>query len=166
MFLILAILSFAGFDSSDGMDSADLDGYDSDHSFRIFSLQNLTAFFMMFGLSGMAIWKLFDGYVWLSLAGAMMIGVLAVLVIFYITGGMYALQSSGTMNIEDAIGSKGTVYLHIKEDDTGKVQISFKNRFRIMNAIAGEKEDLPDGTRVVVTGVYDGSTLIVKKDKI
>lgn len=170
IFIIQTLLSFMGVDGigdGDGdmdFDGGDFDGGDSHHAFSFFSLHNLTAFFMMFGLSGMAYMPLLEGFAWLSIVGATLTGIIAVRIIFMITKGMYALQSSGTLNNEDATGSKGTVYLHIKPDEPGKVQISLQNRFRIMNAVSGDGADLAEGTRVRVTGVSDGTTLVVVQD--
>src|SRR3970040_851782 len=72
LFLFRTALLFIGGDIGDTDGDGDVfdgDG-DSDFSFKLLSLQGLTAFFMMFGLSGLAFVSSGLASIWSTLGGA------------------------------------------------------------------------------------------------
>ena len=76
---------------------------DSDVSFKILSLTGLTAFFMMFGLVGLALSRNRAG-AGLSVAGAVAAGLASVWLISKIFSSLVGLQSSGTLDLANAVG--------------------------------------------------------------
>jgi len=178
LFFVRLVLFFFGggaeadgdFDVSDmdldvDADVGDFDGdtSDSDVSFRVLSLQTTTAFFMMFGLAGLALRKAAQMQVPGSLLGAVIAGGFAVWVIAKIMSMMMRLQSSGTINMAAAVGQEGAVYLTIPEGSMGKVQLTVDGRFRVMDAICQDGQVVSTGERVTVVGVNEDNTLVVTK---
>ena len=171
-FVVRMILQFAGLHHGDAdsvdlthADSAGMDshGTDSDISFKLFSMQGLTAFFLMFGLVGLAI--LGDSPArrgWAVIAGTVS-GLGTVWIMGKLFGWMKGLQASGTFDIATTVGCEGTVYLTIPPAQEGKVQLTACGRMKILEAVSATKEEIKTGERVQVTGVVSGNTIIVEK---
>lgn len=151
-------------DHADHVDHADqADGHaDSDISFRLLSLQGLTAFFMMFGLVGLALLKA-NMHVISTLVGGGAAGFFSVQLIGLIFEQARHLQSEGTLNIENAIGQAGSVYLTIPGQGTGQVQITVQGTRRILDASSMGEQVIKTGEKVRVTGIMYGSTLVVER---
>jgi len=145
----------------EGMDAAYTD---TDVSFKFISLQGLTAFFMMFGLVGLALSKSAQADL-VSLGGGIVAGVFTVWVISRIFIGAQKLQSEGTINMRNAIGLEGTVYQRIPADDIGKVNLVLQGALKEFNAVAADKEVIQTGERVRVVGLAAGETLVVERIK-
>jgi len=143
----------------DGMDAAYTD---TDVSFKFISLQGLTAFFMMFGLAGLALSKSAQPDL-VSLGGGIVAGSFTVWVISRIFIGAQKLQSEGTINMKNAIGLEGTVYLSIPADDIGKVNLVLQGALKEYNAVAEDKQSIKTGERVQVLGLTAGETLVVER---
>jgi membrane-bound ClpP family serine protease len=147
---------------------ADLTGGDAGHpdadaSFKLLSFQGLTAFFMMFGLVGLALLnqsKVGEG---LAILGALIAGMITVWVVSKIFSVARRFQSSGTIDNTKAIGEEGTVYLNIPAEGTGKVQVVVQNHLRIFDAVSDLKEEIKTGERVMVTRVVSGNVMVVQK---
>ena len=131
--------------------------------FKLLSFQSVTAFFMMFGLVGLALRKeaaLVEAW---SLLGAMCAGAFSFWVIGKIMHLMKGLQSSGTMTVANAIGQEGSIYLTIPAGGVGKVQVTVQDHLRIFSAVARKQGRIRTGERVTVVGVSSGNTLVVEK---
>ncbi|MDD2337274.1 MAG: NfeD family protein [Geobacteraceae bacterium] len=167
--LIKLVLQFIGSDADtdvgvDGDIGIDAGHADSDVGFRALSLQGLSAFFMMFGLVGLALYRQSQMGVVISTVGAVVAGLASVWVIGKIFQGAARLQSSGTLHTADAVGCSGTVYLTIPERGTGRVSLNFKNHLREFDAIEINGAEVPTGTPVRVVQVR-ASVLVVEKMK-
>ena len=152
-----------GLDGADGHDFSHHDFSESDLSFKVLSLQGITAFFMMFGLVGWALVRQGNVPAILSIVGGMLAGFSTVWImkkIFQLAG---SLQSSGTLDLQNAIGQEGLVYLTIHPGQIGKVQVVVQGRLSVLNAIAEDKtEEIKTGQRVWVVRV-SADTLVVEK---
>ena len=158
------ILQFAGGDAhtASGIDSdIDTGHIDSDIGFRLLSMHGLSAFFMMFGLVGLAMYRQSQAGVIISIIGAMIAGLLSVWVIGKLFQSAVRLQSSGTLKTADAVGSTGTVYLTIPENGTGRVSLNFRNRLREFDAIEQNGIEVPTGTPIRVLQV-NANILVVE----
>jgi hypothetical protein len=144
---------------ADGMEAAYTN---TDVSFKFISLQGLTAFFMMFGLAGLALSKSAQPDL-VSLAGGIIAGTFTVWVLSRIFIGAQRLQSEGTINMKNAIGLEGTVYLRISADDIGKVNLVLQGALKEFNAVAADKGTIQTGERVRVLGLTAGETLVVER---
>lgn len=178
LFLLRTIMLLSGgvFNPA-GMDMIDIDGdgipddidpsMDGDHveadtSFKLLSMQGITAFFMMFGLVGLTLLRA-NLHVLITLFGGTIAGLFTVWVLGIIFSQMRRLQSDGTISIDNTIGQKGTVYLTIPATSSGQVQVAVQGSLKIFDAISKGKNKLATGTPIQVVDVADGKTLIVEK---
>lgn len=177
-FLVRLVIQFMGMDhdmDAGGADGAgaggiehaggDMDGHaDSDVGFKLLTFQGLTAFFMMFGLVGLAIHQQSGMGALLAMVGGTAAGLASVWVIDKMFSAARGLQSSGTLDNTSAIGGIGSVYLTIPKGGTGRVMITFHDRQREFDAVAQDKEEIKTGERVKVVWA-DGGVLVVEKFK-
>lgn len=166
LFAVQLVLQFMGVTGHGDVD-ADLDtaaGHASDFSFKVLSLQGLTAFLMMFGLVGLASLKGFAaGSTPISVSAGIAGGLLTTFVIARLFRAASGLQSTGNLDLSRAVGATGTVYLTIRAGQPGKVTITVTNRLLTLDARSREQEPLETGTPIVVTRVIDDSTVEVKR---
>lgn len=184
LFIVRLILMFMGAADSDAPDSMDVDGadidgadidsahgfdahggdavHDADISFKLLSLQGITAFFMMFGLVGWAVIRQGDYPPLVPIASGTAGGLATVWIMKQIFKWATSLQSSGTMDLNNAIGQEGTVYLTIRPGDIGKVQVNVQNRMSVLNAITEGTEEIKTGDDVRVVKVK-ADKLVVEK---
>lgn len=168
-----------------GEDSGDIDGgpVDSDSAFpdtasdgdtdtvlsegadaglRIFTVRGLVAFFAVGGWVGIA---LIDQGVSSLLASllALMAGALALLFVGWLFKALMRLQSSGNLNIQNAVGLTGRVYLRIPgaNQGTGKVTLMVQERTVEVDAFTDQAEEIPTGQLVTVIA-RQGSQLLVR----
>jgi len=146
----------------DGADGAD-DMDDSDVSFKVLSLQTVTAFLMMFGLTGLALRReayLTEGW---SVLGGIGVGTFSLLVVAKLMSWMKGMKSDGTMVMANAVGQDGSVYLTIQKGGIGKVRVTVQGRLKVFNAVAQDGKEIKTGERVTVLQVTPDNTLIVAK---
>lgn len=163
-FIIRLSLMLAGADGGDAdMDmDLDVDHSDSTESFKILSIQGVTAFAMGFGWGGLGGLR---GAGW-DLTGSLAIGVVAgvgmVWLILMLMRGIHSLQQSGNVPLAHMDGATGEVYVGIPGEGkgTGQVRIVVNNRQRIVNAVT-EGVELPTKSRVRVTRVNEDNTVTV-----
>ena len=72
-----------------------------------------------------------------------------------------ALQAEGTIEIDDAVGVSGTVYLRIPEGGTGQVSVSIKGSLRQYDAKSVDGSMIPNEETVMVKAVV-GTLLMVE----
>lgn len=172
-FVVRLVMMFMGFghDGSDGsaMDSAHDGAADVHHdvsatdiSFKTLSLQGLTSFFMMFGLVGWAMLRQSQFTPSISVLGATIAGLATVYVIKLIFQWAGKMQSSGTLNLNNAVGQQGTVYLTIHPGQTGRVQVAVQDRLLTLDARSELPEELKTGEPIRVVKVAN-NILIVEK---
>jgi membrane protein implicated in regulation of membrane protease activity len=136
--------------------------FDTDFSFKLLSMQGLTAFFMMFGLVGLTLLKA-DLAILVTILGGAAAGLFAVWVISLLFYQTKRLQSSGTIVIKNAIGENGSVYLAIPARGSGQVQVPVQGALKIFDAVSVDQKPIKTGEKIQVTDVVDNNTLIVKK---
>jgi len=165
-FVLQLIFSFiagdGGHDASGHADSA----VDSDHGmpFQFFTLKNMTAFFTIFGWSGISCINsgMGNGITILIsvICGLIMMVIMAS--IFYL---MSKLVETGNLDIKNAINKTGTVYIPIPASriGQGKVQIKVQSSLCELDAVTDNAENIKTGTLVVVTEVLDNNIVVVKK---
>jgi membrane protein implicated in regulation of membrane protease activity len=170
LFILRTLMMFIGGGlSDDALDAALESGDDlsSDHhtdgdaGFKLLSLQGLTAFFMMFGLVGLAFLNT-NLPSFLSVVGGTLAGLVTFWVLSLIFSQMKRLQSEGTIHLENTIGTQGNVYLNIPKNGTGQVQIVAQGALKVFDATSNSKHDLMTGEKIRVIGL-DGNTLVVEK---
>jgi hypothetical protein len=150
-------------DAGTDFQDADANIHDSYLSFKILSFQGLTAFFMMFGLVGLAMMKQTGQGPVPSLCAAIAAGVGTVWVIGLIFREAGTLQVSGNINLRNAIGQEGEVYLTIPSSGTGKARVTVQERLRIYDAVSTGDEKITTGQRVRVVDVTPQDVLVVER---
>jgi len=185
LFVVRLVLQFVGGDGggdydAGGADAAgvdahgidvhgDLDGHldgdmhDAYLSFKILSFQGLTAFFMMFGLVGLAMARQTQRDPTTCMVVALGAGFGTVWIIGLIFRKAGALQASGNINLRNAIGQEGEIYLTIPSAGTGQAKVTVQERLRIYSAIAKDKAEIKTGQRVRVVEVTPQDVLVVEK---
>jgi hypothetical protein len=148
-------------DGDIGLDG-EVDHPSTDYSFKFLSLQGLTAFFMIFGLVGLALHRA-DLWPIISIAGGTVMGTLTVWLIGLVFTAMMGLQRSGTIQIKNAIGQQGTVYLTIPATGSGQVEVVVQGSLKIFDAVSEGENTIPTHSKVKVVGVADNNTLTVTK---
>lgn len=165
LFIVRFVIQlFGGHDTDADLEvgHADVDHIDADVSFKLLTLQGLTAFFMMFGLVGFAMLRESHASSGVALASALAAGTGTVWIIGRIFSSVKKLQSSGTMDNAGAIGEQGTVYLTIRTKGTGKVQVTMHGRPREFEAVAKDGAEIRTGERIKVLEV-NNNVLVVEK---
>ncbi len=162
----------------DGMDSdadadidADLDG-DGDvdaaaggsglDGLRLFTVRGFVAFFSISGWLGVFLLSTSVPYyvaILLAIAG----GFAAMIFVAWAFKKALRLQDNGTLQMSNAIGRTGRVYLRIpaNRQGSGKITILIQDQQRELDAVTSADQEIPVGASVRVVDV-DQETLIVE----
>ena len=160
-FVLMMVGGFAAdiFEGLLGMDG--LGDLGADASFKALTFQGLMAFLMFFGLAGLYTLKSTE-----TQTLAIAIGGTAGFASMYGTGKLFhlfvGLQSDGTVEISEALGATGTVYLRIPENGAGQVQVNFGGSMRTMKARAHDGTGIDGGAVIEVLEIM-GDVLVVKR---
>lgn len=128
-----------------------------------FSLQGLSAFFALFGLTGLALHdqsRLASGP---SLAGAFLGGWLTTWIIARIFRAAHKLESSGTLDLNNASGAEATVYLRVAPHKPGKITVTVQGRQIEADAVS-ESDTFETGDRVRVVRALASGPLLIDSD--
>ncbi len=129
-----------------------------------FSIQNTSAFLMVFGLIGLGLTKFSGINSIISSIIGFILGTLTAIIFTKVTQAMMKLNSSGNKVITSTIGKIGTVYLRIPVEGTGQIQINVSGRLEICDAESVDKVEIPYGEEVQVVRVKKGNILCVTKN--
>jgi len=145
------------------MDSVLADG--DSIPFQFLSLKNIIGFFTMFAWSGLGFiglgWP--DYQVILASIACGFLMMLAMATVFYL---MSKLVETGNLNLNNAVGRLGEVYLTIpaQSKGLGKVQITFQESLQTLDAMTEDEEPIPTGSIVRVERIIDNQILVVKRN--
>ncbi|MDP2338574.1 MAG: hypothetical protein Q8N05_19425 [Bacteroidota bacterium] len=167
IFILLLLMTAFGSDADTDVQT------DFDHSFadgdgipfQLLSLKNVVGFFAMFGWSGLGFLSIGVSPPFVILlsffCGFLMM--LAMAALFYF---MSKLAESGNMNLKNAVGHIGEVYLTIpgKRESMGKVQIKVQGTLQTLDAITDDAETIPNESLIEVLKVIDGQILLVTRN--
>lgn len=160
-FLLQLVLSFMGAESPDDVPDAEIEA-DHGFAFQFLTLKNLVGFFTIFGWTGIACTE--AGYsqgltlLLASLAGLMMVGLMAGLFYLMTRGG-----ADGTMKMSHAIGQVGEIYLAIppKRSAMGKIQVNVDGSLRTLDAMTDDEQALATGQLAKVVEIVNQNILLV-----
>jgi len=130
----------------------------------LFTIRGLVAFFAVGGWLGVLL--LYTQMpVWLSIIISFAAGFAAMLSIALIFKASMKLQHSGNMDIRNAVGRTGQVYLTVPGNGSGvgKVNVTFQEQLTELSAITWESEPIPTGAYVPVEKLVDGETVSVTR---
>ena len=149
---------------STAAESTSIDAAESASSLKFFSVRGIVAFFSLFGWVGVVLAEegLNTFIIFFIATVSGLIGMLVIALMFY---SISKMQRNGNINIKNAIGQVGQVYLTIpaKQSGQGKIQITIQERYTEVNAMTSSLKSLPTGTMVRVVDVIDINTLLVEK---
>ena len=161
LWLVLVVVLGGIGDIAEGVFGVDIDAMGADASFKALTFQGVMAFMMFFGLSGLYTLKS-DGGDTLAIG----VGGVAGLASMYGTGKIFqlffSLEASGNVEMEQAIGVKGSVYLRIPEGDVGQVTIEVGGAQKTYNAKSEDGQGIATGEFIEVVDIIS-STLVVKR---
>jgi len=171
IFLVLMLIGVDGADF-DGVDTPDLDvDFLNDEplsgigGLRILTLKGILAFLSI------GAWT---AYLFADVLGpifASLIGVVLGFVAAYLQAlayrAMMKLESSGNIDYNNAVGKTGTVYMRVPKlkSGKGKITLVIQERYAEIDAVTEEEEDILPKTSIVVIGLIDPTTLIIKTNK-
>lgn len=149
---------FGADDSSPAEDSPDT-------GLQLFSVRGLVAFFAVGGWTGIA---LIDLDLPVALAGllGLAIGFLALVLVAWLAKLVLGLQSAGNLDIRNAVGLIGRVYLTVpsRGDGSGKVTLILQERSIELEAATDQPEPIRTGSAVTVVGVRGNTVLVRSSD--
>jgi len=140
----------------------DADAHDAAGAFKALSIQSIMAFAMGFGWAGLGALHGANQSLMISTLIGVGGGVLMCWLLFILLRGVYALQSSGNINLDAAIGREGDVYVTVpaKGQGRGQVRLVLSERQRIYNA-ESDGEALPSQARCRVVRINEDNSVTV-----
>lgn len=92
------------------------------------------------------------------------LGVIALVLVAFAMKGISKLQSSGNLDLRNAIGKVGQVYLTIPAGgkSSGKVNVTIQEQFKEFTAITTAEEPIKTGSYVRIVAVSESGTLVVE----
>ena len=166
LFLIQAILSFAGGDGDAATGEADVSiDHDDGMGYQFFTIKNLIAFFTVFGWTGIACIR-GDMSKTFTIGVAFISGFLMMVMMALLFRSMSRLKHSGTLQISNALNKIGETYLFIpaKRNGYGKVHIKVQGSLQELQAITDDETDIPTGKLVKVVEILNSNILIVSSN--
>ena len=177
VFLIQMVLTFIGIGDADtdvdfggdtdfGGDAGFSDGdtLDTGGAMQLFTIRNFINFLLGLGWGGVCLYSVIPNTIVLSLV-SILVGVLFVYIFLIIYRQLRKLERNGAYHIDDCVGQTVDVYLTIPSNRSGmgKVQISFSGSVQELSALTDSDTPLRSGSKVRVTEVIDGTTVLVEK---
>ena len=171
VFLVQMVLTFIGIGDADtdvdfggDADFSDGDTLDTGGAMQLFTIRNFINFLLGLGWGGVCLYSVIPNTIVLSLV-AILVGVLFVYIFLIIYRQLRKLERNGAYHIDDCVGQTVDVYLTIPSNRSGmgKVQISFSGSVQELSALTDSDTPLRSGSKVRVTEVIDGTTVLVEK---
>jgi len=164
LLVIVMISSIFGGDADDvGSGDAEVSA-DDGLGFQFFTLKNVVGFFAIFGWSGLAC---LDGGMGtgVTLFVSVICGLLMMVVMASLFYFIMKMSDSGTLNLRNAVGSIGEVYLPISNSRKGfgKVQVTVQGQMRTLQALTDDEQDIEVGAVIRVVDIINENILLVTK---
>lgn len=155
------LLAGIGNDADGDFDGDDFG--DAGDGLVIFSLKGIVAMLCVLGWTGV----IFLGTEMnpaLAVLLALLCGIAALVGMAFLMKAISKLQSSGNIDVGNAVGKVGQVYIPIKPNGSGqgKITITVQGSFSEFSAITMSDETLPTGSYVRVVAVDEVGTLMVE----
>lgn len=148
--IMLCFTSYGGDTDLDGDGDIDVD---TDSGVSIFTVKSLTAFFAVGSWAGLLTCALIaDNLQWVSGIVAFFAGAAAFVVVVLLMKFMYKMQSNGTIQFENLVGKRATVYVSIPAErgGRGKITLNAQGKYVELDAMTdGEKLSVDDPVEIV-----------------
>ena len=156
----MAMMLFGLGDDSDA-DVDDIDDVGDGDGLALFTVKGIIAMLSITGWTGV-IFLGTEMPTALSYVLAFLCGFATLIIMAYVMRAISGLQSSGTIEIGNAVGKVGQVYIPIKPNCAGKVNITVQGQYSEFTAISTSGETLSTGSYVRVVAVDEAGTLVVE----
>ncbi len=129
----------------------------------LFTIRGIVAFFSVGGWTGLVLSKYTSSYIAIPIAFIAGTGALVGIALLF----KYAMrfQDKGNIDIKNAIGKVGSVYLTIPANKTGKgkINVMVQERFVELDAVTDNNQPILTGSIIEVAGIIDQQTVLVNK---
>ena len=160
MFIQLVLTLIGGaFDAPDG--DFEVEGTDGD--LGVLSVRTICAFFVGFGGGGIMALNQYGDNIFIATVAGFITGSIFLFAVLWTMRGLYSLRADGTIDIRNAVGSIGSVYLPIPphREGTGQIQVMVQGREREVIALTDSETTIENRTRVEVLEKIDQRTVLV-----
>lgn len=143
-----------------------VDGSNGDDGLALFSIRGIMAFLCIGGWSGIVFAGTEMNSV-LAILLATLCGFAALVGMAYLLKLILSLQSSGNIDLANAIGKVGQVYIPIPANakGSGKINVVVQGTYTEVSAITNEMETLKTGEAVRVVATDETGLLVVERIK-
>lgn len=164
--VIQTVMLLFGFGNDGDGDVDDVDGNDigdAGDGLVIFSIKGIVAMLSVLGWTGVIFLGTGMNHA-LAIVLALLCGFATLVGMAFIMRAVSKLQSSGNIDVGNAIGKVGQVYIPIKPSGSapGKVNVTVQGALTEFSAITMSNETLPTGSYVRVVAVDEAGTLMVE----
>jgi len=131
-------------------------------TFKIFTIRGIVAFFALGGWAGLAALAAGLHPFW-AVQISLFIGVCALLLAAIVIRLALRMQTSGNINLNNAISQNAVVYIRIPSarSDKGKVTMVLQERFVELEAVTDSDTDIMPESKVEVVAIINGDCLVV-----
>lgn len=167
--IILIVIGIGGNDASfdydgeiDDVDLANDEGLSDTAGLRLLSIRSALAFLAIGGW--MAYTMAFLLSWWASLLIGIAVGAVAAVGVAFLLKNIMKLQSNGNINLSNAVGKVGDVYLTIPADrkGSGKVNLTVQDSFIEREAVTDNDTPIKTGEKIKVVKVIGDDVLLVE----
>jgi hypothetical protein len=146
-----------------GMNDGGFEIADHDSGMGVFSVRGITAFFTVFGWTGVICTRRGLDLI-PTVAIAFVVGFGLMLIIYQMMRSFMRLQSNGKLDYSNAVGQIATVYLTISpvQRAGGQVEVMIQGRLVTAEALQKGSQPLAPGTKVKVVNTIGATTLVVE----
>jgi hypothetical protein len=164
IFAIQSIMTFAGADTHDGLNSdfgSDLQGVDA--PFQLFTFRNMINFLLGFSWMGISFYNTIDNRIVL-IALSFVVGAAFVVLFFMIIRQIEKLAEDNSFKINNTLHKTASVYLPIpaRKKGAGKIQVSVKGSFHELDAVT-ESEKIETSATVRIVKIESNSLVVVER---
>lgn len=139
-----------------------VDGMDDSGGMDLFTVKNVTNFFVGFGWGGISFASAVETKL-LLVALAVGCGILFVLLFILLFRQLMKIQSNSAVGIEASVDQMADVYLRIpaSRSGKGKIQICIQGAAREINAVTDDLDEILTGSTVKVLDTVGEDTVVV-----
>jgi hypothetical protein len=152
-----------GIDTTAETTPPDSKGYGTPSTFKLFTIRGIVAFFALGGWAGLAALAAGLHPFW-AIQISLFTGVCALMLAAIVIRLALRMQTSGNLNINNAVAKTGDVYIRVPagRSEKGKVTLLLQERFVELDAVTDSDTDILPETKVEVLSIADGDTLVVR----
>ncbi|MCG8474353.1 MAG: hypothetical protein MI784_02605 [Cytophagales bacterium] len=129
-----------------------------------FTLDTVLSGAVVFGWTGVLAYAQTDLHLAYIFGCAFMTGTATLFCAFFIYKNIRSLEASGNLNLENAVGKIGKVYLTVPADENekGQVEVLVQGRLSIFEASTQSSEPISTGEEVLIYDATDDCLLVEK----